>query len=64
MPWQLNERVRAILVCPKCRGELADVERGLLCMDCSLVYPVVEDIPMMLVELAKKAQPNEIPSAS
>lgn len=43
-----------ILVCPQCKGKLAQVEggRGLLCNTCQLKYPVKEGIPIMLVEEA------------
>lgn len=40
-----------ILVCPACRGGLEDAGggEGLLCPACSLVYPVTEEIPVLLV---------------
>lgn len=43
-----------ILVCPQCKGKLAQVEggRGLLCDHCQLKYPVKEGIPIMLIEEA------------
>lgn len=45
-----------ILACPKCRGALALVARGecngLDCPACSVVYPVKEGIPVLLVEEA------------
>jgi len=43
-----------ILACPKCRGELSLTGEadGLLCAACAKVYPIREDIPIMLVEEA------------
>jgi len=43
-----------ILACPKCRGELSLTKEadGLLCAACAKVYPIREDIPIMLVEEA------------
>jgi uncharacterized protein YbaR (Trm112 family) len=47
-----------ILVCPACRGDLAEhpgsegTEPGLECLLCGRVYPVRDDIPVMLVEEA------------
>ena len=40
-----------ILACPKCKGglELLDREEGLRCGACGLVYPVREELPVMLV---------------
>ena len=36
----------------KFRGEEPVVEEGLLCTKCGRVYPIVSDIPVMLVEEA------------
>lgn len=43
-----------ILVCPQCKGKLAQVEggQGLLCKTCQLKYPVKDSIPIMLPEEA------------
>ncbi|MDO8494028.1 MAG: FHA domain-containing protein [Deltaproteobacteria bacterium] len=43
-----------ILVCPKCKGKLSQVEGGLgfLCRRCQLKFPVKEGIPVMLVDEA------------
>ncbi|MEA4858122.1 MAG: Trm112 family protein [Solidesulfovibrio sp. DCME] len=47
----------AILACPKCKGELTPpaAGEGLACPACGVVYPVREDIPIMLVEEAVPA---------
>ena len=60
MGWTLDETLRGILVCPICKGELVDVERGLLCPHDQKVFPVVENIPMMVVELSQPATPEEL----
>ncbi len=45
-----------ILLCPKCKSEvkLNDDKSGLVCQnsDCRLVYPIRDDIPVMLVDEA------------
>lgn len=44
-----------LIRCPKCRGQLA-VEQGgdaLDCTACRLRYPIVDDIPQLLVEEAQ-----------
>ena len=43
-----------ILVCPQCKGTLAQVEsgQGLLCDKCQMKYPVREGIPVMVLEEA------------
>lgn len=50
----LNSELLEILACPTCRGALTPVdnESGLCCPVCNVVYPVREDIPIMLVEEA------------
>ena len=50
----LSPQLLAILVCPKCKGELEyrEAESALVCHRCALRYPVREDIPIMLVDEA------------
>ncbi len=51
----ISDELLKILACPKCKGSL-DVwqgdDDGLLCRACSLVYPVRDDIPVMLIDEA------------
>lgn len=50
----LNPELLAILACPVCKSGLTveGNEEGLLCPRCSVVYPVREEIPLMLVDEA------------
>lgn len=50
----LNPELLEILACPKCKGQLqvAVQEDGLLCAACKVVYPVVNEIPIMLEQQA------------
>lgn len=44
-----------ILVCPLCKADLemkAD-QSGLKCVQCKRVYPIRDDIPVMLIDEAK-----------
>lgn len=43
-----------ILACPKCKGDLIYKEAGnsLICDKCKLMYPVKDDIPVMLIDEA------------
>jgi uncharacterized protein len=48
-----------ILVCPDCKGSLTvdyDNEE-LICNACGLIYPVRDDIPIMLVDEARREPP-------
>lgn len=50
----LNPELLALLACPVCRRELepVDNESGLECPACALVFPVRDNIPIMLQEEA------------
>jgi len=50
----LSPQLLAILVCPKCKGELEyrAEEPSLVCHACRLRYPVRDDIPIMLADEA------------
>jgi uncharacterized protein YbaR (Trm112 family) len=43
-----------ILACPKCKGDihLNTSDDGLICEACRLVYPIKDDIPIMLIDEA------------
>jgi uncharacterized protein YbaR (Trm112 family) len=40
----LSPRLRALLVCPSCRGELTDRTDGLVCEVCGRLYPVLAGV--------------------
>lgn len=50
----LSPELIALLVCPRCKGplEYREAEARLICLRCSLAYPVRDDIPIMLVDEA------------
>ncbi|MFL5575473.1 MAG: Trm112 family protein [Gemmatimonadaceae bacterium] len=50
----LSPQLLAILVCPRCKGELEyrEQESSLVCHACALRYPVRDDIPVMLIDEA------------
>ena len=50
----LNRELLHILACPKCKGslELLGAEEGLKCAACAVVYPIRDEIPVMLIEEA------------
>ena len=51
----LSQDLLDILACPKCKGplKLNEAQDGLLCSACKLLYPIKEDIPIMLIDEAK-----------
>jgi uncharacterized protein YbaR (Trm112 family) len=50
----LSQRLLALLVCPKCKGELEyrETQSALVCTACALRYAVRDDIPIMLIDEA------------
>ena len=52
----LKRELLEILVCPKCKGELIyeQKQQELICNKCCLAYPIKDDIPIMLIDEAKK----------
>ena len=50
----MDPRVRALLVCPLCGGELVDREDGLVCAPCRRLWPVIDGVPRMVPEEAVK----------
>ncbi len=66
-----EERIKEylkVLACPKCKGGVSyinlDDKEGFYCKNCKLLFPIIEDIPIMLVEEAisilidKKNEPS------
>ena len=50
----ISKELLDILACPKCKGDifLNREGDGLVCKACRLVYPIKDDIPVMLVDEA------------
>ena len=57
---ELDPHLLEIIVCPACRSDLDLVEPGadavaeLVCRGCGLAYPVRDNIPVLLVDEARK----------
>ena len=52
----ISQELLDILACPKCKGELKLTENkdGLICESCRLLYEIRDEIPIMLIDEAKK----------
>lgn len=50
----INKELLDILACPKCKGDIVLSKKGdgLICKSCKLVYPIKDDIPVMLIDEA------------
>ena len=53
----ISQELLDILVCPECKTpvELTPDQAGLKCQTCRRVYPIRDDIPVMLLEEARVA---------
>jgi uncharacterized protein YbaR (Trm112 family) len=51
----VSQELLDILACPKCKGDLrlTDKQDGLICEACKLLYPIKDDIPIMLIDEAQ-----------
>jgi uncharacterized protein YbaR (Trm112 family) len=50
----ISKELLDILACPKCKGDvhLTEQQDGLVCEACKLMYPIKDDIPVMLIDEA------------
>ena len=57
----LSQDLLDILACPICKApvELKPDGNGLKCVECRRVYPVRDDIPVMLIDEAKLEDDSE-----
>jgi len=59
----LDPRLLEILACPVCHAPVRLLEdgNGLRCEECRRIYPVVDDIPVMLEEEARIEESSREP---
>ncbi len=50
----IKKELLDVLACPKCKGELVYANNELVCNSCKLAYRIEDDIPIMLVDDARK----------
>jgi uncharacterized protein YbaR (Trm112 family) len=52
----ISKELLEILACPQCKGDLRMTEKedGLICDSCRLLYEIRDDIPIMLIDEARK----------
>ena len=54
----ISKDLLEILACPKCKGPvvLREDKKGLVCEKCRLIYEIIDDIPVMLIDKARKLE--------
>lgn len=50
----IDQQLLDIIVCPACHGALQPEADELVCQGCGNAYPVRDDIPVLLVDEARK----------
>ena len=57
----ISKKLLDVLACPNCNGDLRLNRKndGLICDACALIYPIKDDIPIMIVEEAVKITKKE-----
>ena len=58
----ISKELLEILACPKCKGPVTLTEKndGLVCNSCRLLYEIRDDIPVMLIDEAKKIEEDNL----
>ena len=57
----IDDELKAILVCPKCKGDLLFEDARIVCPACRKAYPIRDGIPVMLVSEAADWAPATSP---
>ena len=50
----IDEKLLAILACPACQGDVVLKEDKIVCSRCQRVYPIIDGIPVLLVDSAQE----------
>jgi len=56
----IDEELKAILVCPACKGDLRFEETRIICPACRKAYPIRDGIPVMLPDEARALDDDEL----
>ena len=49
-----TNKMEKIIICPRCQGKIEIHDMFITCGKCKLAYPIVDDVPDMLIEDAWK----------
>ncbi|HEX4397851.1 MAG TPA: Trm112 family protein [Trebonia sp.] len=63
---ELDDWLLEIIVCPNCRAALRvdDAASELVCTGCGLAYPVRDNIPVLLVDEARRPDAPSTPGGT
>lgn len=46
----IDENLMKVLACPECKGDVKKIGMFIVCENCKFAFPVLEDVPDMVVE--------------
>jgi len=46
----IDKKLLALLACPACQGDVVLKDDKIVCVKCQRIYPVVDGIPVLLVD--------------
>ena len=49
----IDKELIDILCCPACKGDLALIDKKIVCKKCKKKYPVKDGLPIMLIDEAE-----------
>jgi hypothetical protein len=52
----MQKDLMQILACPKCKGDVEEKNMFVICENCRLAYPILDNVPDMLIEDAWKLE--------
>ena len=48
----IDAKLLALLACPACQGDVELKDNRIICIKCHRIYPIVDGIPVLLVDPA------------
>ena len=52
----IDQKLLEILACPACKGDVEEKGDTIVCLSCRRIYPVVDNIPVMLIDESRVEQ--------
>jgi uncharacterized protein YbaR (Trm112 family) len=46
----IDEKLLNVLACPECKGDVKGIGMFLVCENCKLAFPMLDDVPDMVIE--------------
>lgn len=56
----IDAKLLEILACPACKGTVEHKDERIVCVQCGRKYPILDGIPVMLVDKAEKGGKNPV----